>query len=195
MKKVGLFFGSFNPIHNGHLMLAQYFVSFTNLDEVCLVVSPQNPFKKKNTLLDQHQRLAFVKDAIEGNPSLKASDIEFQLPIPSYTIDTLTYLKEKNPNQDFVLIMGADNLKSFKKWKNHELILKHHKIFVYPRTIDFDLEDEWKNHPQIRLVDAPKIEVSSSFIRKAIQERKSIRYFLPENIYDYVFNNSFYQKN
>ena len=191
--KVGLFFGSFNPIHIGHLAIANYIVEYSDLDELWLVLSPQNPLKKKNSLLNEYDRLKMVELALEGNEKIKASDIEFRLPKPSFTIDTLTYLKERNPNNEFVLIAGTDNFESFHKWKNYEEILKHNQIYVYPRP-GYDLGD-YKNHPSLKVIDAPLMEISSSFIRKAIQANKDVRYFLPEKIYHYIQEKHFYKNN
>ena len=182
MKKIGLYFGTFNPIHVGHLIISNYMVGYTNLDEIWFVVSPLNPLKKKESLLEDYHRLNLVRIAIEQNPKLKACDEEFNLPIPSYTINTLTYLKEKYLDYEFNLIMGEDNLRSFKKWKNHEQILKSHQLYVYPRVltaqeeIDNDSEKNTFNHPKIIKCDAPIMKISSSFIRKAISENKDVRY-------------------
>ena len=153
--KIGLYFGTYNPIHVGHLIIANHMVDYTELDQVWLVVSPQNPFKTKATLLEDYHRLALVNIAIEGNKKLKASNIEFDLPKPSYTIDTLTYIKEKHPEHNFSIIMGEDNLRSFHKWKNYEQILENHSVFVYPR-VRTELEEistptALKNHPKITI--------------------------------------------
>lgn len=190
-KKAGLFFGSFNPIHIGHLIIANYMAEYTNLDEVWFVISPQNPFKQKSTLLENHHRLMLVKTAIDDNPKLKASNIEFNLPTPSYTADTLVHLYEKYPNRNFVLIMGSDNLVNFHKWKNYEEILKNHEIYVYPRpntpSTSFD------NHSKIIKIDAPLIELSSSFIRQSISKGKNVKYMLPDSVYNYILEMHFYE--
>ena len=191
-KKAGLFFGSFNPIHIGHLIIANYMVEFTDLDEDWFIISPQNPFKNKSTLLGNHHRLMLVKLAIEENPRLKASDIEFSLPTPSYTIDTLIHLYEKYPGRNFALIMGSDNLVNFHKWKNHEEILKHHDIYVYPRP--HTGKNPFDNHPKIKKINAPMIEISSSFIRESIANKKNIRYLLPDKVYQYIIEMHFYEK-
>lgn len=189
---IGLFFGSFNPIHIGHLAIANYMVEYTNLDQIWFVVSPHNPLKKKSSLLADYHRLELVNRAIENYPKFKASNIEFGLPQPSYTIDTLTYLNEKFPTNNFSLIIGSDNLKSFSKWKNFELILLNHEIFVYPRPGFKDKEIVLTG--KIHLIDAPLMEVSSSFIRKAISEKKEIPYFLPDSVYKYLKEMHFYEK-
>ena len=199
MKKIGLYFGTFNPIHVGHLIISNYMVGYTNLDEIWFVVSPLNPLKKKESLLEDYHRLNLVRIAIEQNPKLKACDEEFNLPIPSYTINTLTYLKEKYLDYEFNLIMGEDNLRSFKKWKNHEKILKSHHLYVYPRVltaqeeIDNDSERNTFNHPKIIKCDAPIMKISSSFIRKAISENKDVRYLLTPEVFKYVDEMNFYK--
>ncbi|MES2140245.1 MAG: nicotinate (nicotinamide) nucleotide adenylyltransferase [Bacteroidota bacterium] len=190
--KVGLFFGSFNPIHAGHLVLANYMLEYTDLERIWFVVSPHNPLKKKSTLLDEKQRLQLVDLAIGDNTKLKSSNIEFNLPQPSYTIVTLTYLKEKHPQHEFVLIMGADNLESFHKWKNYEEILKHHQLYIYPRPGSEG--GNLKDHPQIKLVNAPVMEISSTAIRQAIKEKKDMRYFMPEAVWQYIKEMHFYEK-
>ncbi len=191
-RKAGLFFGSFNPIHIGHLMIASYFVQFTALEEIWFVISPQNPFKEKSSLLNNHHRLQLVKTAIEDNPVFKASDIEFQLATPSYTVHTLAYLYEKYPRRDFALIMGSDNLASFHKWKNHEEILKHHDIYVYPRHNAG--KSKYENHERVILTQAPMVEISSSFIRNSIKEGKDMNYFLPAGVYKYIEEMHFYER-
>ena len=189
--KIGLFFGSFNPIHIGHMAIAQYMLEHTNLETIWFVVSPQNPFKQKSTLLDQQHRLTMVRIATEDNPKLKASNIEFTLPVPSYTVDTLAYLKEKHPNDEFSLIMGRDNLIHFHKWKNHEQILEHHDIFVYPRP--YCKESRLDDHSKVFITKAPLIDISSEFIRKCIRERKEVSYFLPSKISIYIDEMNFYK--
>lgn len=190
--KVGLFFGSFNPVHTGHLVLANYMLEYTDLERIWFVVSPHNPLKKKSTLLDEKQRLQMVDLAIGDNIKLKASNIEFNLPQPSYTIVTLTYLKEKYPQHEFVLIMGADNLGNFHKWKNYEEILKHHQLYIYPRPESDG--GKLKDHPQIKLINAPLMEISSTAIRQAIKEKKDMRYFMPEAVWQYIKEMHFYEK-
>lgn len=189
---VGLFFGSFNPIHVGHLIIANFMVEFTELKEVWFVVSPHNPLKNKESLLDDMHRLQLVRIAIENNHKLKASNIEFELPQPSYTSHTLAYLKEKYPKKKFALIMGSDNLESFHKWKNYEFLLNNYLLFVYPRPTSDG--SHLKNHKNVRLVNAPLIEISASFIRKALKEKKDVRYMLTEAVYEYCKEMHFYEK-
>ncbi|MBK9478357.1 MAG: nicotinate-nucleotide adenylyltransferase [Bacteroidia bacterium] len=190
--KIGLFFGSFNPVHVGHLVIANYMAQYTDLQKVWLVISPHNPLKEKSSLLDDKQRLALVKLAIENNSKLKASDIEFKLPQPSYTITTLLHLKEKYPEHEFALIMGSDNLSTFHKWKNYEEILKYHQLYIYPRPQQSG--ENYKQHPQVKFVEAPVMEISSTFIRQAIADKKDVRYLLPDNVYEYVKEMHFYKK-
>lgn len=204
VKKIGLFFGSFNPIHIGHLLIANHMVSHTDLEEVWFVVSPYNPHKKKASLLKDYHRLAIVKEAIEDNDSFKASDVEFNLSQPSYTVETLAYLKEKHPSYQFSLLMGEDNLRSFHKWKNYELILENNPIFVYPRVLtiqELEMEaykvdektQELLDHKNFTLTDAPVMKVSSSQIRKLIKSGKSTKYLLTEPARKYVEEMNFYK--
>lgn len=199
MKKIGLYFGTFNPIHVGHLIIANYMADYTELDEVWLVVSPQNPLKKKETLLKDHHRLSLVRIALEDNTKLMASNIEFDLPIPSYTINTLVHLKEKYETYEFHLIMGEDNLRSFHKWKNQEEIINNHKIFVYPRALtEREMEDNTVefssfNHSNVIRCQAPIMKISSSFIRKAIKNGKDVRYLLTPEVFKYVDEMNFYK--
>lgn len=190
--KVGLYFGSFNPVHNGHMIIAGYVSEFTDLDQVWLVVSPHNPLKPKQTLLNDYQRLAMVKLAIGNNRKIKATDIEFKLPKPNYTIDTITYLHEQFPSHTFVLIMGADNLESFKKWKNWEMLLEQCELYVYPRKESDG--GELLHHPRVKVINAPLVELSASFIRESIRNKKDVRYMLPESVWDYVEEMHFYEK-
>ena len=199
MKKIGLYFGTFNPIHVGHLIIANYMADYTELDEVWLVVSPQNPLKKKETLLKDHHRLSLVRIALEDNTKLMASNIEFDLPIPSYTINTLVHLKEKYETYEFHLIMGEDNLRSFHKWKNQKEIINNHKIFVYPRVLtEREMEDNTVefssfNHSNVIRCQAPIMKISSSFIRKAIKNGKDVRYLLTPEVFKYVDEMNFYK--
>jgi nicotinate-nucleotide adenylyltransferase len=189
--KVGLFFGSYNPIHTGHLIIANYMANFTDMDEVWLVVSPHNPFKDKRKLTNMYDRLEMARIATENSEHLKVSDIEFKLPQPSYTVDTLAYLKEKYAGREFCLIMGADNLASLKKWKNYEVLLANHKIYVYPRP-EVDVS-EWIEHPSIYITDTPNMEISSTFIRNAIKENKNVQYFLPDPVIAFIESKNMYR--
>jgi nicotinate-nucleotide adenylyltransferase len=202
MKNVGLYFGTFNPVHVGHLIIANHMAYNAALDEVWLVVSPQNPLKQKAGLLADYHRLALVRIAIEDNIKLRASEVEFNLPKPSYTVDTLVYLREAHPNVSFSLIMGEDNLRTLHKWKNFEVILEHHQIYVYPRVLTEQERTDLKghrtpastaNHPHIIKVDAPVMRVSASFVRRTIQEGKSVRYLLTEKVRAYLEEMHFYE--
>jgi nicotinate-nucleotide adenylyltransferase len=190
--RVGLFFGSFNPVHVGHLVLANYMLSFTGLEEVWFVVSPQNPLKSKSGLLDQNHRLMLVNAAIEDHPRMRSSNIEFSLPQPSYTINTLVHLKEKYPAHTFSLIIGQDNLQSFSRWKNHEEILRSYELYVYPRPGSGS--GEFLDHPHVHLTAAPVIDVSSTFIRNAIREKKDVRFFLHPRVWEEIDLMNFYRK-
>ena len=190
--KTGLFFGSFNPIHNGHMAIAEYIHEYTDLEQVWFIVSPQNPFKKKATLLADHHRLEMVYRAIGDDMRFRVSDIEFHMPKPSYTVDTISYLSEKYPERAFSLILGADNLKSFNKWKNCEVLIEKYQRYVYPRYGVSDAEVE--NHKNVIYVHAPRIEISSSFIREAIAEGKTVKYFLPGPVFEYMDEMNFYRK-
>ena len=188
---IGLYFGSFNPVHNGHLIIANHVINFTDLDEVWFVISPQNPFKKRINLLDSFDRLNLVELAIGDNDKIKPSTIEFNMPIPSYTIDTLAYLKEKHQGYNFSLIMGSDNLVNFHKWKNHDIILKYHNIIVYMRPGYEDVP--FLNHSKIKTLKAPLLEISSSFIRKLIKDNKSIQYLVADKVFYEILNSSLYK--
>lgn len=190
MSKVGLFFGSFNPIHIGHLIIANYMANYTPLDEVWFVVSPHNPFKEKKSLGNMYDRMEMVELAIAGADNLRASDIEFNLPQPSYTIDTLVHLAEKHPNKEFLLIMGEDNLQGFMKWKNAEIILRDYKIVVYPRP-GYDGGD-LKNHPSIQMTDTPVMELSSTFLRQAIKDGRSVKFYTPDAVIDFIDKKGLY---
>lgn len=192
MNKTGLFFGSFNPVHNGHMIIANYILEYTYLEQIFFVVSPQNPFKEKSNLLEDYHRLAMVKEAIGDHTSYIACDIEFKMPKPSYTVDTLTYLKEKYPEKEFSLIMGADNLKSFHKWKNSKMIIKNHYLYVYPRPgVDIG---EYSNNKKVILINAPLMEITATFIRNAVKEKKDVRYFMPYGSWNYMKEMHFYEK-
>jgi len=190
--KVGLFFGSFNPIHIGHMIIADYMVSFTDLDQVWLVVSPHNPLKAKHSLAPDYDRLHLVQLAIDDHPYLRVSDIEFHLPKPSYTVDTLAYLREKYPDKDFALIMGGDNLLSLHKWKNYEFLLDNYSIYIYRRPRYED--GPFAQHPNVRIFEAPLLDISASFVRKCRKTGKSIRYLLPDPVYQYLETSHLYRK-
>ena len=202
--KVGLYFGTFNPIHIGHLIIANHVAEYSGLDQIWMVVTPHNPLKNKQTLLDDYQRLQLVFLATEEYPKIKPSDIEFKLPQPNYTVNTLVHLQEKFPQHDFSLIMGEDNLKSLHKWKNFDVILQNHEIYVYPRIlseIETSLKGEmakqnstYKNNPKIHFIDAPIVEISSTFIRENIKNKKNVRPLLPSKVWEYIDHNNLYKK-
>lgn len=182
--KIGLFFGSFNPVHVGHMIIANYMATQTDLQKVWLVVSPQNPLKQKSTLARDRDRLHLVRLAIGENTLLQATDIEFHLPKPSYTIDTLTYLSEKYPQHEFALIMGGDNLATLHRWKNYEQLLRGYDLYVYKRPT-YELGN-LATHPRVYLFDAPLMEISATYIRKCLNEAKSIQYLVPDAVYQYL---------
>lgn len=192
MKKTGLFFGSFNPIHIGHLILANYILEHSDMDELWFVVSPQNPFKEKKSLLKDHNRLDMVQLAIKNYPKMRASNVEFSLPTPSYTIDTLTYLQEKHPDFSFSLIMGEDNLKNLEKWKNADYLIKNYQIIVYPRIFK-EKKTEYIKHENITTIQAPIIELSATEIRDMIKTGKNVRPMLPPEVFNYLDGSSFYK--
>lgn len=192
--KIGLYFGTFNPIHVGHLIIANHMAENSNLDQVWMVVTPHNPLKQKSSLLDDYHRLQMVHLATEDFPKLQPSDIEFKLSQPNYTVNTLVYLEEKFPDHEFSLIMGEDNLKSLYKWKNYEVILQNHDIYVYPRISAEPENIELKNHPKVHLIHAPIVEISSTFIRNNIKEGKNIQPLLPAKVWEYIDHNNFYRK-
>ncbi len=192
--KIGLYFGTFNPIHAGHLIIANHMAEYSGLDQIWLVVTPHNPLKKKSTLLDDHHRLQMVFLATEDYPKLKPSDVEFRLPQPSYTVNTLAHLQEKFPMHEFSLIMGEDNLNSLHKWKNYEVLLQNHDIYVYPRINTEVINPDIAAAARIHKVEAPVIEISSTFIRNSIKEGKNVRPLLPEKVWQYVVHNLFYKK-
>jgi nicotinate-nucleotide adenylyltransferase len=192
MKKVGLFFGTFNPIHNGHLKVANYFVEKVKFEEVWLVVSPQNPFKKIESLIENAQRLAMVNLALKDFPKLKVCDDEINLSKPSYTINTLVHLKNKFPDYDFILILGQDILGYFHEWKSYKDILKNYKIYVYPRGKPHLTLDEFKEHRNIHLFAAPKIEISSTEVRKMILKGEVPVNLIPKMVKDYIVINKLF---
>lgn len=191
MEKVGLFFGSFNPVHVGHMVIANYMAEHADLDRIWMVVTPHNPHKNKKNLANDFDRLQMVQLALEDNEKLEACDVEFYLPKPSYTVDTLAYLTERYTTIEFSLIMGGDNLASLHKWKNYEVLLERHKIYVYSRP-SYDLGD-LKDHPSVEILDAPMLEISASYIRKQITEGKSVKYLLTEPVYDFLQKNDIYR--
>ena len=191
--KIGLFFGTFNPPHIGHLIMANYMVEFTDLQEVWFVITPQSPFKQKASMLSNHHRLALANIAVENYPKLKTSDIEFGLPQPNYTINTLIHIEEKFPKHQFCLLLGEDNLKGFQKWKNYETILNNYELYVYPRISEENIAPQFLNHPKIHRVNAPIIEISSTFIRKAIKNKKDISTMLPYSVWKYIDEMNFYK--
>ncbi len=189
--KIGLLFGSFNPIHVGHLILANYMAENTDLERVWFVVSPQNPLKKSASLLHHQDRYDLVYLAIGDNYKLQPCNIEFTLPVPSYTVDTLTYLHEKYPEHDFSLILGQDNLATFHKWKNYEQILEYYSLYIYPRSgcASTPLEQ----HPKVKLTKAPLLDISATFIRNLIKEGKSMRYLVPEPVEEAILRKGFFR--
>ncbi|MEQ8324064.1 MAG: nicotinate (nicotinamide) nucleotide adenylyltransferase [Vicingaceae bacterium] len=191
--RIGLFFGTYNPIHVGHMVIANYMVEYTDLDRIWIVVTPHNPFKEKKTLLADYHRLQLVNIAIGDDIRFKGSDIEFKLPQPNYTVHTLAYLKEKYPENEYVLVMGADNLTHFHRWKNYEKILEEHDLFVYPR-VEGVVTEELMHHPRVFFHQAPIMQISSSFIRKAIVAKKDVRHYLSKSVFEYISEMHFYEK-
>ncbi|MGC1203985.1 MAG: nicotinate (nicotinamide) nucleotide adenylyltransferase [Flavobacteriaceae bacterium] len=191
--KIGLYFGSFNPIHIGHLVIANHLAEHSDLDQIWFVVTPHNPFKKKSSLLDNYQRLEMVYRATKDYTKLKPSDIEFNLPQPNYTINTLVHLQEKHPDYEFALIMGEDNLKSFHKWKNYQVIIENHDIYVYPRISKDNTETQFHTHNKVHFIDAPIMEISSTFIRNSIKTGKNVKPMLPEYVWEYLDEMNFYK--
>ncbi|KQS32564.1 nicotinate (nicotinamide) nucleotide adenylyltransferase [Dyadobacter sp. Leaf189] len=189
--KIGLFFGSFNPIHIGHLIIANSMQATTDLEQIWFVVSPQNPFKKNSSLLHEFDRFDLVERAISDNPAFRASDVEFHMPKPSYTIDTLIRIQEKFPQHEFRLIMGEDNLAQFPNWKNYEQILEYTGLYVYPRP--GSKPHAFANHKAVRFVEAPLLDISATFIRSAIKKGISIKYLVPEPVEQLIKIRKFYQ--
>jgi nicotinate-nucleotide adenylyltransferase len=190
-QKIGLFFGSFNPIHLGHLIIANVMAENTDLNKVWLVVSPQNPLKPSKGLLHEFDRFDMVKAAIADNYKLEASDIEFNLPKPSYTIHTLAHLTEKHPTKEFKVILGEDNLENFTKWKNYEQILDQFGLYVYPRPNVTN--SPLSRHAQVKMVEAPLLDISATYIRSCIKNNKSIRYLVPEAVENMIRSKNFYR--
>ncbi len=193
--KIGLYFGTFNPIHIGHLIIANHFAEYSDLDKIWMVITPHNPFKKKKSLLDNHHRYQLVLEAVEEYPKIEASTIEFNLPQPNYTSNTLAHLQEKYPDYKFSLIMGEDNLRSLHKWKNYEVLLERHQIYVYPRIAEHPDAERPKllEHDHVHLIDAPVVEISATFIRKAIKAGKNCRPLLPPSVWRYIDEMNFYR--
>ena len=187
--KIGLYFGSFNPIHNGHLIIANHILNETDLNKIWFVVSPQNPLKQSTTLLNSYDRLHLVSKAIENDNRMKASDIEFHLPKPSYSATTLAYLKEKYPEYEFSIIMGSDSFQNLVKWKNYQSIIENNPLIIYKRP-GFDITNNIGAH--LTIMDAPLLEISASYIRELVKKNKSIKYLVPEIIEQEVQNNRFY---
>ena len=192
--RIGLYFGTFNPIHVGHLIIANHLLEYSDLDEIWMVVTPHNPHKKKSSLLDNHHRLELVYLATENYDTIKPSDIEFKMPQPNYTVHTLAHISEKYPQHDFCLIMGEDNLKSFHKWKNYDAILDDYHIYVYPRISAGKVETRFENHQKIHKVDAPIVEISSTLIRNGIKAKKNVRPMLTKEVWKYIDEMNFYRK-
>jgi nicotinate-nucleotide adenylyltransferase len=188
--RIGLYFGSFNPIHNGHLIIANHIVENCGVDKVWFVVSPQNPLKESKSLLNEYHRLHLVNLAIKDNPKLSASDIEFRLPKPSYTIDTLTYLQEQFPKNSFSVIMGSDSFQNIHRWKNFELLLKNYPVIIYDRPA-FQIKESYG--AQLEIVKAPMLDISSTYLREQIKNKKSIRYLTPDEVCAYISENTYYQ--
>ena len=191
---IGLFFGSFNPIHIGHLIIANHLVEHSDMDQIWFVVTPHNPLKKKSTLLEDNHRLTMVNIAVEEYENLKSSNVEFDLPQPNYTVNTLAVLNEKHSEHTFSLIMGEDNLKSFHKWKNYEVILENNQIYVYPRIINGEVDSRFSNHKNIHKINAPIVEISSTLIRNSIKNNKNFQPLIPQNVWQYIDEMNFYKK-
>ena len=192
--KIGLYFGTFNPIHVGHVIIANHLVEYSDLDEVWFVVTPQSPDKRKQSLLDNHHRYELVYLAVENYPRLRPSDIEFKLSQPNYTIHTLAHISDKYPQHEFSLIMGSDNLKGFHKWKNYEAILEHHNVYVYPRITEGKTKTRFDNHPKVHKVDAPIIQISATLIRNGIKQNKNVAPMLPKEVWKCIDEMNFYRE-
>ncbi len=192
MKKIGLYLGTFNPIHHGHITLANYFANNTDLDEVWVVLTPQNPFKKKYNLIEDDYRLEMANNTFNHLKNIKVSDIEFKLDKPNYTIDTINRLSEDFPNKQFTLLIGEDNLTNFHHWKDYSKILEVVEVFVYPRTTTTNVDNELINNKKIKILDAPKIEISSDEIRKKMKEGVDIKSYLPKVVYEYIIEKRLY---
>ena len=190
--QVGLYFGSFNPIHHGHLIIANYILENTDLDQMWFVVSPQNPLKPSASLLNEYHRLFLVQAAIEGENRLKATDIEFKLPRPSYTVDTLAYLQEKYPSYQFSIVMGSDSFQNLPKWKNYSWLLRHFPVYVYRRPAH-EVLPTFPEAKKIIILEAPLLPISATHIRRNVKEGKSIRYLVPEAVREEIERNGYYR--
>jgi nicotinate-nucleotide adenylyltransferase len=188
--KIGLYFGSFNPVHIGHLIIANHAVNETELNQVWFVVSPQNPFKQSASLLNEYHRLHLIKSAIDGQNNLRASNVEFNLPRPSYTVDSLAYLKEKYPEHEFSILMGSDGFQTLNKWKNADVIIKNHKLFIYKRPGFEIIKISGAN---VHILDAPMLEISSTHIRELIKNKKSIRFLVPDIVKEEIQTGGYYR--
>jgi nicotinate-nucleotide adenylyltransferase len=189
---IGLFFGSFNPVHTGHMLIASHMAQCTDLEQVWFVISPHNPLKKKESLLNQYDRLHLLHLAIDGNSLFRICDIEFSLPSPNYTIDTLTVLKEKYPQHDFTLIMGSDNIESLPRWKNYEAILNHYKIYAYQRGQA--IQGSLQHHPHITIFNFPLLDISASYVRDFIKQGHRVDYLVPDKVAQYIHEMNLYKK-
>jgi nicotinate-nucleotide adenylyltransferase len=190
--QIGLYFGSFNPIHHGHLIIANFILQHSELDQIWFVVSPQNPLKPSGSLLNEYHRLHLVRLAVDGENSLRASDIEFKLPKPSYTADTLAYLTEKYPDHEFALVMGGDSFENLPKWKNYTHILKNYPVYVYKRPGHEAIPD-YPAAKRIVVIDAPLLPISATHIRKSVKEGRSIRYLVPDPVKEEIERNGYYR--
>lgn len=188
--KVGLYFGSFNPVHNGHLIIAKCIINNCNIDSVWMVVSPQNPFKKSETLLNERHRISLVDIALEGEYNIRSSAIECKLPKPSFTVNTLKYLEEEYPENEYVIIMGSDGFSNIKNWKNYEYIIENYTIYIYKRD-GFEINNIC--NAKIEIIDAPLLLISSTYIRKMIKEKKDIRYLVPDVVREEIEQKGYYQ--
>ena len=189
--KIGLFFGSFNPVHTGHLLIANYFIQFGDFDKIWFVVSPQNPFKSNDTLLDEKIRLHLLHLAVDANKRFEVCDVEFKLARPSYTVDTLSYLRAEFPDDTFFPIIGGDNLQTFNLWKDYTSILQHHELYVYRRA-GFHENPILANNTKIKIFEVPLLNISSTYIREMIQAGKAIRYLVPEQVENYIVEHNLY---
>jgi len=187
---IGLYFGSFNPVHTGHLIIANHVLEHSGIDKIWFVLSPHNPLKEAHTLLNEYDRLHLAELAIADNPKFRASNVEFSLPRPSYTIDTLTYLTEKFPQEKFSVIMGSDSFQNIRRWKNYEQLMAQYKVIVYNRP---GFAAQLPASGDVQIMDAPLLEISASFIRKQIREGRSVRYLLPDAVWKYIADNRYYQ--